>query len=160
MASTTTNQTSQYQMSFSIFITLFLQEASKTSVNAFLGSMRQVDIRVISWKKRILVPLHVILIMFWFLYFWCKEAILLHCKYEFFIILVFSCVELPAVLNLSFLLLLVGYITSRSCSTSLRWNLSDYWYLKRQLEYSWQWHTTKIQNSYSFTLTVWVATLP
>ena len=78
----------------------------------------------------------------------------LHCKCKIVTLLVFSHASLPGVLHLSFLLLLVGHITSHSCSTSLRCNLSDYWYLKQHLEYSWQWHTTKIQNSCSFTFTV------
>ena len=62
----------------------------------------------------------------------------LYCKYEIVTILVFSHVSLSIVLNLSFSLLLVGYITSRSHSKSPGCNLSKYWYLKRQLEYSWQ----------------------
>ena len=79
-----------------------------------------------------------------------------HCKCETVTILVFSCVSVQAVLQLSFQLLVVGPITSCSCCTSLRCNGSNYQYLKWQLKYSWNCPTTKDLNSHSFKLAVMI----
>ena len=59
-----------------------------------------------------------------------------HCKCETVTIQVFSRVSLPAVLKLLFKLLVVGHITSNSCSMAFRCNVSNYWNKKEQLEYN------------------------
>ena len=50
----------------------------------------------------------------------------LHCKCETVTVLVFSCGSVPAVLQQSFCQVVVGPITSCSCSTSLRCKGSNY----------------------------------